>query len=247
MIEFAKLSAPFSPTLISWRVGSTNRDKAKGMALAYLDARDVMERLDEVCGPAGWQCRYSHAASKTICDIGILCGNEWLWKADGAGDSDIEAEKGALSDAFKRAGVRWGIGRYLYNLKSPWVTIEPYGKSYIISDSEYPKLVKVLQDHFDRWQAAHDPKTAGAVNAEKLGRKEAGEDWAAWAKGDAGREWCRRAVNEIGLFVNAADLNAWLRGNTKFTNALYDHAPDRHTWLMDKKKAKLEELTAKAS
>src|SRR3546814_7926738 len=24
-------------------------------ALAYIDARDVMRRLDDVCGPAGWQ------------------------------------------------------------------------------------------------------------------------------------------------------------------------------------------------
>lgn len=165
MIDFEKLKAPFPPETISWRVGSTNGDKSKGLSLAYVDARDVMERLDEVCGPAGWQCKYSHANGKTVCDIGIDCGkitveeiipntlekatynlqSHWIWKADGAGDSDVEAEKGALSDAFKRAAVRWGIGRYLYEdkFKNIWVEIEPAGRSYKIKQSEYARLAKI--------------------------------------------------------------------------------------------------------
>ena len=144
MIDFKALSAPFNPALVSWRVGSTTKDKSRGMALAYIDARDVMERLDEVCGPAGWQCRYSHTNGTTVCDIAILCGDVWVWKADGAGATDVEAEKGALSDAFKRAAVRWGIGRYLYHLCTPWVDLEPMGMSFMIKDSEYPRLTASL-------------------------------------------------------------------------------------------------------
>jgi hypothetical protein len=41
-----------------------------------------------------------------------------------AGDSDVEEEKGAISDAFKRAAVKWGIGRYLYDMPTPWVPCE---------------------------------------------------------------------------------------------------------------------------
>jgi hypothetical protein len=123
-MNLADLKKPFLPDLISWRIGSTTKDKSKGMALAYIDARTVMQRLDEVCGPENWQCDYPHAAQKTVCRIGIRINNEWVWKANGAGDSDIEAEKGALSDAFKRAAVLWGIGQYLYDLDSPWVTLD---------------------------------------------------------------------------------------------------------------------------
>lgn len=142
---FEGLAAPFPPDAISWRVGSTNQEKTKGLALAYLDARDVMDRLDQVCGPAGWQCRYSHVGGVTVCEIGIRSApDEWLWKADGAGATDVEAEKGALSDAFKRAAVRWGIGRYLYSLASPWVELTPAGRSYKIKDSEYGKLRALL-------------------------------------------------------------------------------------------------------
>jgi hypothetical protein len=125
VIDLAKLSEPFPRDAVSWRAQHFTSDGTKALALAYIDARDVMNRLDDVCGIGGWQCKYSHANGKTVCDIGIICqdaaGNsEWIWKADGAGDSDIEAEKGALSDAFKRAAVRWGIGRYLYNLEAVW-------------------------------------------------------------------------------------------------------------------------------
>lgn len=147
MIDFEALAAPFDPTLVSWRVGATTQDKSRGMALAYIDARDVMERLDETCGPEGWQCRYSHANGKTVCDIAVKVGDEWVWKADGAGDTDYEAEKGALSDAFKRAAVRWGIGRYLYGMSTPWVEVEPAGKSFKIKDGELRKLEALLEAH----------------------------------------------------------------------------------------------------
>lgn len=143
-IDLEKLKAPFPPERISWRVGATLKDKTKGIPFAYIDARDVMDRLDGVCGPEGWQNKYSHANGKTVCDIGIICKGEWVWKADGSGDSDVEAEKGALSDAFKRAAVRWGIGRYLYDIHANWVAIEPKGNSYIISPKEMPKLIALL-------------------------------------------------------------------------------------------------------
>jgi hypothetical protein len=128
MTDIAALSAEFPQAAVSWRAQTLTKDGTKALALAYIDARDVMERLDAVCGPAGWQCDYPHAGSKTVCRIGIKIGDEWVWKSNGAGDSDIEAEKGALSDAFKRAAVLWGIGRYLYAIPSPWVPCESYEK-----------------------------------------------------------------------------------------------------------------------
>lgn len=143
---FSMLKQPFPADKVSWRVGSTTQAKDKGMALAYIDARDVMERLDDVVGPANWQCRYPHANGKTVCEIGLYIKDQWVWKADGAGDTDHEAEKGALSDAFKRAAVRWGIGRYLYDLSSPWVKIDQRGKSYVINEGEFPRLRKLLEN-----------------------------------------------------------------------------------------------------
>lgn len=131
MIE--RLSAEFPREAISWRSQSMNKDGTSAMALAYIDARDVMDRLDAVCGPSNWQDRYEFHGPRTVCYLSIRIDDEWITKADGAGDSDVEAEKGAISDALKRAAVKWGIGRYLYALPAPWVPCESYergGKRY---------------------------------------------------------------------------------------------------------------------
>jgi hypothetical protein len=149
-MDIEKLKEPFPPDCISWRIGSTSRDKSRGLALAYIDARDVMERLDEVCGPANWQDRYEFHGPRTICYLSVRIGDEWVTKADGAGDSDVEAEKGSISDALKRAAVKWGIGRYLYDLPAPWVEVETYeksGKVFVkgIKDTERPKLDRIAR------------------------------------------------------------------------------------------------------
>lgn len=121
-----QLSAPFPQDAISWRAQNVTKDGTKALALAYIDARDVMNRLDEVVGAERWQCRYTFAGAITICEIGIKVGDEWVWKSNGAGNTDVEAEKGAASDAFKRAAVLWGVGRYLYALESVWVPCDSY-------------------------------------------------------------------------------------------------------------------------
>lgn len=124
-----KLACPFHPSKVSWRIGRKSKDGKSAILLAYIDARDVMERLDLACGPFGWQCRYNLAADGVlICEIGIRHGDEWLWRANGAGDTQVEAEKGKCSDAYKRAAVLWGVGRYLYDLPSPRVEIDQFGR-----------------------------------------------------------------------------------------------------------------------
>lgn len=127
--EIKLLFSEFPPDAISWRAQSVTHDGEKAMALAYIDARDVMDRLDQVCGAVDWQDRYEFHGSRTICYLSIRVGDEWITKADGAGDSDVEAEKGAISDALKRAAVKWGIGRYLYDMDAPWVPCESYERN----------------------------------------------------------------------------------------------------------------------
>lgn len=168
MIDFEKLRAPFPPEAISWRIGVVSGNK--GLPLAYINARDLMDRLDEAVGPENWQCRYSHAdMAKTICEIGIKCGDEWVWKADGAGDTDVEEEKGALSDALKRAGVRWGIARYLYSVKAPWINLD-------VSD---PKRPKIPQHELERLMGLL-PNGGGGVTVSAMSGqpKSPGKFWA---------------------------------------------------------------------
>jgi hypothetical protein len=106
-----------------------NKEGNQAMALAYADARDVMNRLDTVCGAHCWQDSYVESVrGRVICTISILIGDQWISKSDGAGDTAVEGEKGGISDAFKRAAVKWGIGRYLYDMGAPWAECESYEK-----------------------------------------------------------------------------------------------------------------------
>lgn len=120
-----KLAAPFPQESIHWRAQTVSRNGNKALALAYLDARDVMERLDTMC-PHGWESEhYDCGSGRMGCKIGIwITPDRILWRSDGAGATQVEAEKGAFSDALKRAAVSWGIGRYLYDLGNTWVPCE---------------------------------------------------------------------------------------------------------------------------
>lgn len=216
MTDFAKLAAPFSPASISWRIGSTTQDKTKGMALAYLDARDVMDRLDEVCTPGGWQATYPHAGQKTVCSIGVWCGPElgWVYKSNGAGDSDIEAEKGALSDAFKRAAVLWGVGRYLYSLPSPWVAIETRGRTSIIKEAEYKRLADVLAKH-----------SAGIKTPPSL--PPADDDMM-----DAAKKWVLDSKAGLLTMANEEDVRAWQNKYAKALHKLKDQSEPLYEDIM---------------
>lgn len=133
---FHKLRRPFAPERIHWRVGATTKDKDKGIALAYIDARDVMRRLDEVLGPMNWQCSYPWSDGKRlVCELSICVGGKWITRANGAGDTDVEAEKGAFSDAFKRAAVLFGVGQYLYSLPNVWCALKAQGRSYGLAET----------------------------------------------------------------------------------------------------------------
>ena len=127
---YQALKEPFNPNVIHWRVGSTNSEKSKGIALAYLDARDVMKRLDDVVGMENWQCKYPFVG---CCELSIRVGGEWITKTNIAGETRVEAEKGQASDAFKRAAVLFGVGRYLYYLPNDWVALKPQGRSHVLA------------------------------------------------------------------------------------------------------------------
>lgn len=128
-----QLAEPFPPEDIEWRVGSTNADKTKGMALPYITARAAMNRYDSVMGPENWRDEYIQIQGGFLGGISLRIDGEWITKWDAGNDSDIEPIKGGVSDAYKRASVKWGLGRYLYDIPIQWVPIEPIGGSWKLS------------------------------------------------------------------------------------------------------------------
>lgn len=119
-----------------WRVQSFSKYKPQGQCVAYIDARDAMKRLDDVCGKENWQVKYVPVNKMLFCMVGIRCGDDWVWKADTGSESNIEKEKGHSSDAFKRACVHWGIGRFLYDMEIKYVVANEKK-----TNSNYPYVI----------------------------------------------------------------------------------------------------------
>ena len=85
--------------------------------------RAVLDRLDRCVGPLNWTDEYREIEGGYICRLGIFTKNGWIYKEDAADKSDIEAIKGGISGALKRAAVKWGIGRDLYYRGVEWADI----------------------------------------------------------------------------------------------------------------------------
>lgn len=98
------------------------------VALLYKTARTDMDILDEEFGPENWQCAYEEIKGNLYCKIGVLATgrDDWVWKQDCGIESREDGEgnekKGEASDAFKRAGFKWGIGRELYTAPFIWIS-----------------------------------------------------------------------------------------------------------------------------
>ena len=130
--DLAKLKEPFPFDDLEFRLQSCGEKDGKfwGLVLAYVTNRAIQNRLDEVVGPENWKNEFTKGPDGGIlCGLSIKINGEWVTKYDGAENTNIEAVKGGLSGAMKRAAATgWGIGRYLYNLKESWAVIAPDGK-----------------------------------------------------------------------------------------------------------------------
>ena len=145
MFELAK---PFPRESIEWRVQRTTKDGTAGLALAYVNARTVQDRLNVVMG-SNWQCKHINYGPKTICHLGLKFNNEWIWRSDGAGDTNFEADKGAISDSLKRAAVHFGVGRHLYDLPSVFVKVQKDQRGQIkINQEDCWEAVRRKQSDF---------------------------------------------------------------------------------------------------
>lgn len=136
----AALLDPFPPADVKWKPQMVKANRA--LAMAYIDARAVQDRLDEVLGVDGWQEKYT-----TLQDGSVMCrltvrfwdearGREVRTTRADVGSASQQPDAGdrlkaAFSDALKRAAVKFGVGRYLYRLSSQWVDYDPVKKAFV--------------------------------------------------------------------------------------------------------------------
>lgn len=122
------------PSEVECRIGTVGKSGNGLSLLLYKTARVDADVLDETVGAQNWQCDFYDCKGTLFCKVGIAIGGwvadaggkkfpaqKWVWKADAGAKSNMEAEKGEASDAFKRACFKWGIGRELYTAPFIWI------------------------------------------------------------------------------------------------------------------------------
>lgn len=125
---------------IECRIQSVN-DKG-AVLLLYKTARADMRILDEVFGTMNWQRHHEVVNGNLFCTISIYDPDkgQWVSKQDCGVPSNTQGEKGEASDAFKRAGFSWGIGRELYDSPFIWISgkVGKYDRFHV-TDIQYDR------------------------------------------------------------------------------------------------------------
>lgn len=179
--QLSKLTVPFHPDDISWRVTNTTQDKKRGCVIPYGDQRAYTDRLNAIFTPAGWTRSYEvttlSPVTRTKRDKAIVTGKiivtcvvsiEGLGSHTGSGEmwaDDENAMTRAEAQAFKRACSCYGLGRYFYNFAEMWVELDKYGKP--ASLPTLPKwalpegVVPISQQQSQRTQTRSQPAGNG--------------------------------------------------------------------------------------
>jgi hypothetical protein len=128
------LAALFQPSEVKFKPVVISGNRA--LALAYVDVRAIQDRLDEVCGVAGWQDSFRVLPDgAVVCRLRLKIGEQWVTKVDVGSPSgqpdNGDRTKAAFSDALKRAAVKFGVGRYLYRLPRQWCDYDPHKREFV--------------------------------------------------------------------------------------------------------------------
>jgi hypothetical protein len=152
------LERPFPVEDVGWLPKAVSQDQKSALALAYIDARMVSARLDEVLGTTGWKEDYKPGSDGlVVCYLSVrLPGQtEWVVKQDIGGPSDqpdkADKVKAAFSDSLKRAGVKVGIGRYLSDLPRLWCPYDAKKKAF----TQFPAILARWWPHLTTQEARY--------------------------------------------------------------------------------------------
>ena len=162
ILENLKKEIPYK-----WRVQSFSKNKPQATCVAYIDSRDVQDVLDANCE---WSDRYYSEGGLLFCEITIYADGKEYKRSDTGSESNVDKDKGHSSDAFKRAAVKFGIGRFLYSLGMQYLPANEKKTS-----SNYPHVIDSrgqrvwdISKHIN--ESASKPKTVAPepINVERL-------------------------------------------------------------------------------
>jgi hypothetical protein len=205
-----------------WRVQSFNKNKPQATCVAYIDARDVMDRLDEVC-TYGWHRNHEELKGRIYAGVGIILpSGKIMWRWDCGTESNTEAEKGESSDSFKRAAVNVGVGRFLYDLDIKYLDANEKKTS-----SNYPHVVDNKGKRV--WDITKHIN-GGAKQTFKKEEKKAEE------------MTIEILVSHLPSCKTEEALSKYMKDNTKFVNSLFPKEKEEVIAEFSRRKVEITEL-----
>jgi hypothetical protein len=92
--------------------------------------RVYFARLDKICGVENWSHTITLSERGAVCALTIF-GVTKSAAGDYPQGADDNPATSAESQAFKRACVAFGLGRYLYNFPATWAAYDGQKKQFI--------------------------------------------------------------------------------------------------------------------
>lgn len=222
----AALAEPFPADAVEFKPGATNKEKTKALALAYVDSRSYIERLNAVVG-SQWSDEYH--VTQVNDRVVVLChltidgvmrtgDGECLLSTSFGDDERVEANAvtSASAQSFKRACVKFGLGAYLYNLPQVWCDYDAV-KRKIINPPALPewalpdadrqlareRAAMQRESRFNAMPSAVDASSSNEGTVEDpaqvvitFGRNQGKTLATLWNEGKAGQGWIRWCANE---------------------------------------------------
>ena len=159
--QMEALAVPFPQDAIKWKPGATNRDKTRALALAYVDPRHYIDRLNEVVG-VDWSDDYEVQAGGTVVVCRLTIGGVMRSDVGEEAETDPNTATTAVAQAFKRACVKFGLGLHLYRMPARWVPYDAQKKR--ITDDGLRQLGTAT---------AGSPRSAGRGNGQPRAQRAA--------------------------------------------------------------------------
>jgi len=231
------LALPFGAAAIEWKCGARNREKTRGIALAYVDSRDYITRLNEVFG-LGWEDTYTFtvAGNRLLCvcmlKVHLSDGQTITRTGDGECDlSDDNATTVASAQAFKRSCVKFGLGAFLYSIPQQWVALE--NERYIPHRTqEGLRLAYESWRQTGQWRFGEERSTPAAPSTRQPNQDPPSAPVPPPQQPTAGAQGPGAMVVKFGKYVNQT------------VSAIYEQEPSYIAWLAEN--AKFQPLRAAA-
>ena len=170
----AELAQPFDPEAVEFKAGATTQDKARALALAYVDSRVYQGRLDAVT--PDWRNEYTReyvgdrvivTCALTVAGVTRQAIGESLQASarhDGSTVIEENAATSAEAQAFKRACSAFGLGRYLYSVPQVWAEYDAQRRQFTPAARPGPARDAAHGQVRARGQAPRQPRCASGGN-----------------------------------------------------------------------------------